>query len=256
MNTPRVSDVWILVLGLGIGGCGDVEATYIEHREFLSESVEGYTLPPATRVHLNFYDPGHFSAYVSCNDLSGEYRMVDEVFDIGSFGLTEGACGVYGAPDDWLFPFLQAHPRFIWEDPRLTLYDDDTTLVLLDRTLIDPDRPLLGALWTVQGLIEGEVLGSFQSSRPGTLVLREGGVLELETPCASGSGTFVEDPSRQTLALGNISIGEAVCPSEEFAGHIDAHMRRVLVDGEVTYAIDTARLTLSRGAVGLWLSTE
>src|SRR5690606_25368043 len=98
-------------------------------RRFLSESVEGYSLPPNGRVQMTFREPLRFNTSVSCNTISSDYRMANGIFAPGPLSRTEGSCGgEYEDPDDWLYAFLEASPSFSWDDPRLTLFDSSSRI--------------------------------------------------------------------------------------------------------------------------------
>src|SRR5690606_1728380 len=117
-------------------------------------------------------------------------------------------------------------PSFSWDDPRLTLFDSSSRIVLLDRELADPDRPLHDRTWTLNAFIEGPGAFSLEVAQPTTLEFGSDGSVMIRTPCATGSGTSILHATRITLS--GITIGEPICPDAEFSGRIDESVRFVL----------------------------
>jgi heat shock protein HslJ len=169
--------------------------------------------------------------------------------------MTEKGCGDgYHEQDEWLMAFLEASPSYVVEEPRLTLSDDITTIVMLDREVADPDRPLQGRTWSVDGLIDGAGVGFATTPQSSTLEFADDGTFSIVTPCAPGNGSYSVEGS--SIALSGVAIEEVACPDDEFAVRYDEHMREVLVDGILEHDIEASRMTLMRGDIGLWLTTE
>ena len=59
-----------------------------------------------------------------------------------------------------------------------------------------------------------------------------------------------------TITLADVSIAEEACPDDEVSGWIHDHMVQVLADGAVEHEIDANQLRLTRGDIGLLLTTE
>ena len=79
------------------------------------------------------------------------------------------------------------------------------------------------------------------------------GNLQVFTSCNTGEGAFVVN--QQTLILSGVSYTEEVC-NDQNAATADAHIQAVLTDGEVSFAIEADRMTLTRGELGLEADTE
>lgn len=248
----------LCLAAVSAAGCSDESVTFGE-REFVSESIEGRTLIPDTRVFVEFDDVdgrSHMSASAGCNYTSGTYELSGGKLLFGSHGISEKGCGGLGdhsAQDAWLVAFLE-DPSYELDEPRLVLDDGTVTLVLLDREVADPDRSLQGRVWRVSGLVENGFVLVFGSDVPRSIELDEDGDLAVVTPCAEGHASYGVDGA--TVEIADAIIAPAVCPDEEFAAEIDSHMREVLADGSVAYEIDAGRLTLMRGDIGLTLSTD
>lgn len=236
--------------------CDDGEATSLGEREFFSESVEGHELVAGTRVTLRFSDEGGFSASAGCNSMGSDtYELAEGRLVTGPLSSTEIGCDTaLHDQDEWLAAFLAAHPAYVLDEPRLTLSDDEVTMVLVDSEVADPDRSLAGRVWELNGLIDGQSVGFGETPQQATLEFGDDGTLAIMTSCAAGTATFSVDGS--TIALSGVSFDTVTCPDDEVSVMIDAHMREVLADGAVEHEIDAGRLTLMRGDIGLSLTTE
>lgn len=239
-----------------LGACDPAEPATLHGREFFSESVEGRELVAGTRIAMRFDDEHGFSASAGCNSMGSEtYELAEGRLVLGPLSMTEKGCEApLHEQDEWLSSFLGSSPAYVLEEPRLTLSDDDVTIVLLDSEVADPDRELQGPIWTVNGLIDGMGVGIGEAPVDGTLEFRDDGTLAIITPCAPGTADFSVDGT--AIALSGVSFDDVACPDDENAVMIDAHMREVLADGALEHEIDAGRLTLMRGDIGLYLTTE
>ena len=86
------------------GGSATVED--LDGRTFLSQSATGYTLVAGSVVRLSF-EGVRLGASAGCNQMSGEYEIVDGVLKVGPMAMTEMACEEpLMAQDQWLSAFL------------------------------------------------------------------------------------------------------------------------------------------------------
>lgn len=226
-------------------------------RTFLSESVEGHTLVPGTRVSMRFFEAGGFSASAGCNSMGGEaYQLADGVLTTGPLSMTEKGCDLERhEQDEWLAGFLESSPAWTLDDERLTLSSEGVTLVMLDEEVANPDRSLEGRVWTVNTLIDGVGATAWDTTpQTPTLEFSEDGALSILTPCAPGSGSYMIDDSAMTLS--GVSIADEACPDDEASTFVHDHMVQVLADGVLEHEIDADSLTLRRGDIGLVLTTE
>jgi heat shock protein HslJ len=251
---PRVA----LLCSFAAVGCEHDDGTF-GARVFLSESIEGRSLIPGTRVRLHVFDDGAINASVGCNSMRGDsHHLADGELVVDSLGITEKGCsgpaGDYHAQDDWLLEFLLSRPSYTLDEPRLVLDDGTVTLVLLDREVADPDRPLQGRVWRVSGLVDGGFGIVFATDDPSSLEFGDDGRVTIVTPCATGSAGYLVDGT--TIELRDGEIATPACAADEFSPRIDEHMRSVLADGVIDHEIDASHLTLMRGDIGLMLSTE
>jgi heat shock protein HslJ len=235
-----------------VGGCGTADgppsgaAPSLAGRTFLSTSVTGHDIG-TSRIRLTF-EAGRFSAQAGCNTLGGSVSITDGRFVTGQIASTEMGCDPkLMALDQWLSGFLLAKPALTLAGDTLTLATPEATVVLLDRKVVQPDRPLEGTRWTVDGLIDGVTAASVEAPVPATFELRAGRV-SVSTGCNTGSATY--SVSGATLTLGPLSLTQKACDAAQMA------LERAVVatfDQVLKVRIDADALTLSGEAHGLTL---
>jgi len=226
-------------------GTGDGPAT-IDGRTFLSTAIAGRALVPGSQVRLSFED-GRIGANAGCNSMSGPYAVDGGRLDVGSLATTEMGCDeALMDQDTWLAWFLDGALITLAGD-ELTLAKDGITLTLLDREVADPDRPLAGTRWVVDGLVSGDAVSSVPAGVVATLVFSEGRVA-VEAGCNTGGGTA--EIGETTLTFGPIGLTKMACGPDAMA--VEQAVTSVLA-GTVDHAIEADSLTLSGAGTGLML---
>lgn len=222
--------------------------------EFLLDSAEGYTPVEGTTVRLSF-DATELRFSAGCNSFFGLYSLCDGKLCASNLGGTEIGCSEpLHAQDEWLRGFLTSTPTLTHTGPRVTLEGTEATLEFLDRELANPDRPLTGRTWSIDTLIDGGASSTVPAEATPTLVFQDDGVFQSFSTCATGSGTY--SVGNGELTVSDLSYPEPMCPptgSEVVQGRI---LEVLGGDGTVAFEIDAARLTLTRGTVGLSATTE
>ena len=221
--------------------------------DFLLQSADGFTPVANTTLRLSFKETElGFSG--GCNSYFGTYSLCDGKLCVSSLGSTDIGCEpALQAQDTWVSGFLQGSPTLTQAGPALTLSGDGATLELLDREVADPDRPLTGRTWTVDTFIDGDSASNFPGQGSPTLQFAADGSLTVFTTCNTGNGSYTRDGD--TLTIAPVLYTEAGCGT---AGSAQAEERvmQVMTAGEVTVAIDSARLTITRGTLGLGATTD
>jgi heat shock protein HslJ len=151
--------------------------------------------------------------------------------------------------DEWLSTFLGDRPTIRVDGSALMLSDDSVAVTLTDREVADPDRPLEGPTWTVEGQISGQTASHALIAEPATLVFVDG-VLSLDTGCNTGTASYEVVDGRVTVQP--VALTRMAC--DDATKQREAAIVAVL-DGTVTFAIDARRLNLSNGPIGLTLTT-
>ena len=213
-------------------------------RTFLSTGITGSTLVPGSQVRLTFQD-GSVSIQAGCNSMGGAYAIEDGVLQVEAMFSTEMACEEpLMAQDQWLSAFLDGASVAL-DGNTLTLAKEGTTLTLQDREVADPDRPLEGTQWILDGIVANEAVSSVPAGVTSTLVF-EADRVNVETGCNTGSGAAtIGDTS---IAFGPIGLTKMACEPDAMA--VEQAVTSVL-QGTVAYVIEADVLTLDAGGTGL-----
>jgi heat shock protein HslJ len=244
------------------GTAGAVTADQLAGRTFLSTQVSGPDAVPlvdGSRVVLEFED-GRLSGTGGCNRLGGSYEVDGDALVLaGPLITTEMACDPpLMEQDAWVAALLEARPTLTLEGDTLTLATEGVTLAMLDRTVADPDRPLVGTTWALDGLISTDVASSVPAGVTASLqVVEEGRAYRalIDTGCNSASAavTFDDDTQPTTMTLGPVASTLKACPGA--AAEVERDVLAVL-DGEVAVSIEADALTLTKGDRALTYRAE
>lgn len=215
----------------------------LDGREFLSTSVEGHQLVEGTVVRIGFAD-GTLSINAGCNTIFGGYTIDGTTLRADALGQTDMACDTdLMAQDRWLTDVISLSPTLALDGDTLTITGvAGATIELLDRTVADPDRPLVGTRWVADGMRLQDAVSTlpedvtvsitFESNTDGDRALVEAG-------CNRGSAevTITDD----AITFGPLGLTKMMCEAD--AMEVEAFVV-ALLDGEVSYRIDAANLTL------------
>lgn len=219
-------------------------------RTFLSTSVKGHSLVAETRISLSFPEPGKIAARAGCNSLFGQVGFESDKLAVSGMGGTEMGCEpALHDQDKWLMEFLTAGPVWALAGDELVLTLGETEMTLLDREVADPDRPLTGARWQVESLLQGESVSSVPVGAEAFLEFREDGKVLGNTGCNNLSGGYTRED-------GSITFTPIVTTKKACADDVNALERAVLevLEGTVTAEITADRLELVHpGGSGLHL---
>jgi heat shock protein HslJ len=230
------------------------ETSDVAGRSFVSTAVDGHDLVAGSTVSVDFGD-GDLSANAGCNTLAGGYALDAGTLAAGPLAMTEMACEPdLMAQDEWLAALLEAGPTLTVDGDELIVGGATGTITFLDREVAEPDLPLEGTRWVVDGVVANEAVSSIPADVVASLTI-DAGTATVETGCNSGSGAV--EVGDGTLDFGPIAITLRACPPAV----ADVEQAVLLtLDGEVDYEIDADRLALRRetsdGVVGLQLVAE
>ena len=249
----------LVLLIVTAAGCTEATAPgpapNLTGRSFLSTAVRDgdadRPLVPGTRLRLTFQEGDNLGAGAGCNHMGGTWRIVDGVLLVEGGAMTEMGCDEpRHDQDEWLVEFLGSSPRVALAGNELALTSGTVTVRLLDEEVADPDLPLVGTLWTVDTVIEGDAASGLAPLAAATLRFAEDGTVAIETGCNQGGATVLSDG--ETLRFSNVFLTKRACVDEP-GRQVEGAMLSVLRDGAVAYGIDGARLTLMNGNTGIGL---
>jgi heat shock protein HslJ len=258
---------WLLGLGIVssvvLAGCGDDSpeaintdntddtenteegsSASLDGRTFLSTSVseggEDRPLVDGTRIELRFSD-GRISATAGCNTLGGQVDMTPDRIVIDEMASTAMGCDdARHGQEEWLSRVLYDDPGYTLDGQTLRLVRGDTTIELVDREAAEPDLPLEGTRWALDGIIDGEVASSVPAGAGATLTLTNGAASIAIDGCNQGSADVTI--TETAIELGDLAMTRMAC--SEPAASVEATVVGVL-DGEITYTIESDTLTLT-----------
>ena len=242
-----VATAAVAACSAGVGGSGAPSAPAgLAGRTFLSTGITGRALVAGSTVRLQFEDR-LVTATAGCNTMGGSYTVDSGVLHLGQLSSTEMACDPpLMAQDTWLAGFLDG-AGVVLDGNILTLSRDGVTLSLLDRTVADPDRPLEGTRWTVDGLVSGGVVSSVPQGVTATLTFQSGRV-SADLGCNSGGADVTVTGT--TITFGPMVHTDMACDAAKMG--VERAVLAVL-QGQAGYAIEAGTLTLTNGAQGLVL---
>jgi heat shock protein HslJ len=206
-------------------------------------------LVAGSQVRL-WFGGGQVGASAGCNSMGGPYTIVGDRIVARQLSTTEMACDpALMNQDRWLAGLLDGATITLAGD-ELTLAKDGVGLILLDREVADPDRPLIGTRWVVDGLVSGGAVSSVPVGVVATLTFADRRV-DVEAGCNRGGGPVTV--TETTITFGPIALTKMACPGG--AMEVERAVKAVLT-GEVRYTVEAGTLTLDAGAFGLTLRSE
>ena len=227
----------------GTGGPG------LDGRTFLSTGIEGRMLVAGSRIRIAFQDL-QISASGGCNSMSGPYRIDGDRLVAGSLATTGMGCDEpLMAQDTWLADLLDG-AAIALDGNTLVLAKGSVQLTMEDREVADPDRPLAGTRWVVDGLISGDAVSSMPVGVTAALTFSDGRV-EIEAGCNRGGGTA--EVGDTAITFGPVALTKMACAPDAMA--VEQVVAAVL-SGEVAYTIEAGSLTLDAGGGGLMFRAE
>jgi heat shock protein HslJ len=220
--------------------------TGLDGRTFLSTKVEGHDLVPGSTVRLTF-NGDQLGINAGCNHMGGAYAITDGRLTTGQMAMTDMACDEpLMAQDTWVAAFVGGAAVTLSGDT-LTLQHAEVTMTLTDREVADPDRPLAGTRWILDGMVTGDAVSSVPAGVTAALTIANGQI-QVESGCNTGSASVTSTDT--TLTIGTLRQTTMACQPDAMA--VERAVTAVL-SGEIAYAIDADVLTLTADGAGLML---
>ncbi|HEX5465726.1 MAG TPA: META domain-containing protein [Candidatus Limnocylindrales bacterium] len=226
---------------------------------YLSIGVEvdgtAKALVSGTTISLTFSDDT-VRASAGCNTFGASYRLDGQKLVVSGGASTAMGCdGPRMDQDVWFFDFLQAGPTLSWPDVKhLALTGSSrsggsTVIRLADRELVEPDQPLTGRTWVLDGLVSGQTASSVPSGVKASIDFKTDGTFDFDSGCNAGGGRFVATGASGdsgSLAFSGILSTTIAC--REPQALVEGAFRAVVRTGTtVSYTIQGSRLRLAAG---------
>lgn len=250
--TYRTLITTLLAIAVLVAACGGGSSTpgptaqTLDGRTFLSTKVDGPALVAGTVIRITFKD-GNVSVNAGCNTFGGPYRVDGNNLVVGQIVTTEIGCQPNLAAQDQWVAGLIGGATIALEGNSLTLALNGIRVTFLDRVVADPDLPLLGTRWVVDGIITGGAVSSVPAGVTAAITLTDTHV-DVETGCNSGGATAnIEDGS---IAFSDLVLTKRAClnGTAQLESAVVALLR-----GNASYKIEADALTLQSGAIGITL---
>jgi heat shock protein HslJ len=222
--------------GMGGGGGSPVGKAYLSVQ--VTEDGKPKELAPNTRLRLDFRDRGSLGFHAGCNQMGGKVSLDGGTVTMDQYGATEMACPDRQAQEAWLAKLMTDRPKWKLEGDTLTLTKGSTTVVLKDRKIVEPDLPIAGTTWTVDGVLAGLAVEHFPGMASARFTI-EGERVTGSTGCNEFEGPVTRTAT--TLSFGALKITAAGCSGDR------ARLERAVIGAlgsPLTYSIDYNRLEL------------
>lgn len=223
----------------------------LDGRTFLSVSItdggDDRPLVGDSRIRLSL-DAGNLGANAGCNSMSGAYSLDGDVLVVDMLASTEMACDpALMAQDQMLANFLTSRPRVALNGNDLVLTSGETVMTMLDEEEATPDQALVGTVWTLDSIIEGDAVSSVPMGVTATLTFADDGTVAIQPGCNTGRSDYTIDGD--TITFGPVALTRMAC--EGAAGQVENAVLAVLDSGPLDFTIDGGRLTLQGPDSGL-----
>ncbi|MEO7119206.1 MAG: META domain-containing protein, partial [Candidatus Limnocylindrales bacterium] len=230
----------------------DVTASVVD-RAFLSTRVtrdgDEIQLVTGTRISLSF-TVDQLGVQAGCNIMSGVYTLDRDVLVADSLAMTEMGCDQpRHSQDDWVASLISSRPTLALSGNDLTLTQDGVVITLLDREVAIPDLGLVGPIWTLDSLFNGDTVSSVAAGIVASLTFAEDGTVAIETGCNSGSARYLADEATGRIRFTEVLLTTRPCNSE--SAQLEGPIRAILDSDAVAMTLDEQTLRLMVGEQGL-----
>lgn len=224
-------------------------ASALAGRAFLSQSATGITVAPGAALRIEFRD-GQVSFSGGCNGHSGAATFDGDQLTVGPMMATMMACDQpLMEQDATVAALLNAGVTVQLDGDNLALTGaDGARIELLDRVVADPDRPIEGTTWVVNGVISDESVSSGWGEAEATITIVDG---QAQVNAGCNRGMASATVGEGTITFGPLALTKMMC--DEDAMRLEAAVVAVL-QGEVTFDVEAGNLTLMNGTNGLMLN--
>ncbi|TPV92628.1 MAG: META domain-containing protein [Myxococcales bacterium FL481] len=231
-------------------------------RRFLATEIEmegdPYDVVPNTNLSLAFEaaDPafggeGWLAADAGCNSFGASYSLDGSVLVVGDGVTTEIACEEpLAAQEGWYFAFLQASPTFALNGSSLVLTGPLGRVDYVDEEVLVPDQELVGPVWEVTSVLEGDLAWAAEWPNPATIEFLADGSAAVFGGCNEAGARYVVDGN--TVSFSEVASTDLWCDDD--ANDLETAVFGLLEGPQpVQWTIDGVVLELNAGDPGLVL---
>ena len=192
------------------------------------------------KASIEFLADGRTLVATGCNSGQGRASLSDGKLEADDLAVTQMGCLDPAVADQETFVMsvVGARPAMVLDGDLLVLRTDAAEIRFLDRKVADPDRPLEGTRWRVDGMFDHQMARSIAGPK-GELVL-SGGRVRLIGPCSDVEGPAVV--SGTTVTFGALTTGTGR-PCDQAQEEAQAEVVRVLA-GPVRATVKAATLRI------------
>ena len=203
-------------------------------------SQSGRDRPLVAKAAIEFLPDGRTLVATGCNSGQGRASLSDGKLVADDFAVTQMGCLDPAVADQETFVMsvVGATPTMVLDGDHLVLRTEAAEIRFLDRKVADPDRPLEGTRWRVDGVFDPQMARSIASPK-GELVL-SGGRVRFTGPCSDVEGPAVV--SGTTVTFGALTTGSGR-PCDQAQQGVQAEVVRVLA-GPVRATVKATTLRL------------
>ena len=236
-----MSAAFLIPAFLVLGACGSDDSSGsvpdVDGREFISTEMVGHQLVDGSTIRLAFED-GSVAANSGCNSMSGGYSFDGDILQVEMMAMTEKGCDeALMDQDAFLSGFLTSGPTVAVDGDEMTLMSGEEQITFLDREVADPDRPLEGTLWIVDGIVSDDAVSSTPDGSPEATLMIEDGQANVDTSCNSATTTV--EVTETTLTFGPMATTLMLCEFHDLETAV-----LTTLSGEVEYEIEAGRLSI------------
>lgn len=271
---PAAATLAILGTLAGVAGCGDEPATTnagespddLRGRTFVSTRVvedgQPRELAEGSVVRVEFTDDGRLVSNAGCNTGQGTVRLDGGRIVVDNYGMTEMGCSDELADQDtWLAEFFGSRPTWRLSGHDLTLRAEGTRIIMTDREVAEPDRPLEGTTWRLDGFVADtgtdDATASHSAAMEQAWLRITDGRVEAHSGCngLGGDVTVEETNAGYRITFGPLIGTKMACEPEVM--EVERQLTEVLA-GTVTATVDANRLRLvnANGAAADLVATD
>lgn len=218
-------------------------------RSFVSTKVEGLPIPGGGPLNLSFAEQ-RITSNAGCNTATGPVNLEGHVLTVDQLATTLMGCpDERGQADGWQQGLLESKPSWKLDGDTLTLSGNGSTVTLLDKKIVHPDKPLVGTNWIVTAIItnDAEVRSQTLDEVKPSLLIAPDGAVSGSAGCNRMMGSAQIAGSDVTFQIGTTRMA---CDPQVM--EVEQQVLTAL-DGKTTATIDSDTLTLRNAGNGTGL---